>query len=211
VGVVRDAKYYSLREAPRPTAYVPLAQAELFGFSLDFELRTEPGAPAASVIPAVKATVAQADPSVSLVFTTLAGQVAESLTRERLLATLSGFFGGLALLLAVVGLYGTMAYGVTRRRTEIGIRMALGAAPARVLRMVLGEAGLLLASGLALGALGALAAARLLTSFLFGVTPTDPTTLALSALTLAAAAAAAAALPAWRASRLDPMVPLREE
>ncbi|HKG91069.1 MAG TPA: ABC transporter permease, partial [Gemmatimonadaceae bacterium] len=211
VGVVRDAKYSSLREGPRPTAYVPLAQAELFGFSLDFELRSAEGTPAAALVPAVKAVVAQADPRISLEFTTLAGQLAASLTRERLLATLSGFFGALALLLAVVGLYGTMAYGVARRRTEIGIRLALGAAPARVLRMVLGEAGVLVASGVALGALGALAASRLLASFLFGVTPKDPTTLALSALTLAAAAAAAAAVPAWRAARLDPMVPLREE
>ena len=100
---------------------------------------------------------------------------------------------------------------VARRRSEIGIRIALGAARARVIRMVLGEVGRMVAVGLALGALGALAATRVVASFLYGVTPTDPTTIALSTLALVAAAAAAGALPAWRAARTDPVGALREE
>ena len=212
VGVVRDAKYASLREAERATVYVPLSQAELFGFSINFQLRSGAGGAAPSaLIPAVKAAVARTDPRVSLEFTTITAQLSQSLTRERLLATLSAFFGGLALLLAAVGLYGTTAYSVARRRGEIGIRIALGAARSTVLRMVLGDVGRTVAAGVLLGALGALAATRLVATFLYGVTPTDPATLALAAFTLALAAGAAAAIPAWRAARVDPVETLREE
>jgi ABC-type antimicrobial peptide transport system permease subunit len=127
------------------------------------------------------------------------------------LAVLSGFFGALALLLAVIGLYGTMAYSVTQRRNEIGIRMALGAGNSRVLGMVVGEAGMLVAAGIVGGTLLALASTRVLAAFLYGVTPTDPATLGISAIMLATIAMAAAAAPAWRAARLDPMTALRED
>jgi ABC-type antimicrobial peptide transport system permease subunit len=137
--------------------------------------------------------------------------VAASLVRPRLLATLSGFFGAVALLLAMIGLYGTLAHAVASRRSEIGVRLALGAVPARVLGMVLGEVGRLIVAGLALGVGAALAGTRLLEAFLYGVAPSDPGTLASSAAVLAAVAFAAGALPAWRAARLDPMRTLREE
>src|SRR6202020_1487132 len=119
------------------------------------------GAPTA-VIPAVKSAIAEVNRDVSLEFKTLAAQIDESLTRERRLATLSGFFGALALLLAMIGLYGVMSYNVARRRNEIGIRMALGAEQARVLSMVLREVAILIGAGLAIGVAAAMASARLL-------------------------------------------------
>jgi ABC-type antimicrobial peptide transport system permease subunit len=138
-------------------------------------------------------------------------QVAESLNRERLLATLSGFFGGLALLLATIGLYGVMSYSVARRRNEIGIRMALGAQQSRVLRMVLGEVTLVVIGGLVVGVGAAIATTRLVATFLYGLQANDPVTVALAVVMLGAVAALAGYLPARRASKLDPMVALREE
>jgi predicted permease len=209
VGVVRDTKYRSLREETQRLMYVPQSQQGPGGSSLAVELRAD-GA-AESLIPTVNRIAGEMSPRISLSFSVLSDRIASSLARERLLATLSGFFGGLALLLAVIGLYGTMAYSVARRRNEIGIRMALGAARADLLRLVLGEAGRLVGLGLVLGAIASLAATRLLASFLYGLSPNDPGTLALSALTLAAVALAAGTVPAWRAARLDPMTALREE
>jgi ABC-type antimicrobial peptide transport system permease subunit len=124
---------------------------------------------------------------------------------------LSGFFGALALLLAALGLYGVISYSVARRRNEIGVRMALGATRARIIRLVLGEVGRLVSVGVALGVLLALGATRLVATFLYGVEPNDPAMLALAAFTLAAVAIGAALIPARRAARLDPMVALREE
>jgi ABC-type antimicrobial peptide transport system permease subunit len=134
-----------------------------------------------------------------------------SLARERLLAMLSGLFGALALLLAVVGLYGTMAYSVARRRNEIGIRIALGAARTAVMRLVLGETGRLVLLGLLVGGAGAVVATRRVAPFLFGVTPSDPATWMTSALILAVVGLLAGALPAWRAARMDPNAVLRAE
>jgi predicted permease len=209
VGLVEDAKYATLREAPRPTVYLPTSQSEPVSTAITFELRVV-GAPA-SYRPLITEAVGQVSTNISLQLTTLDEVVDMSLNRERMLATLSGFFGGLALLLAVLGLYGTISYAVVRRRNEIGIRMTLGAARATVLRMVLAEVSRMAAIGIVLGALGALAATRLIASFLFGVTARDPATLAISASILAVVAIAAGALPAWRAARLDPMVALREQ
>ena len=209
VGVVRDAKYQRLDEVTPATAYFPLGVADGPNSVVNFEIRTG-GSPAA-IVRQVKSLAATVSPAVSLDITTLSTQVSESLTRPRLLAVLSGFFGALALLLAVIGLYGTMSYNVAQRRNEIGIRMALGAGNPRVLRMVIGEAARMVGLGIAAGALLALVSTRLVASFLFGVTPTDPTTLAVAALVLAMIALAAAAVPAWRAARLDPMKALRED
>jgi putative ABC transport system permease protein len=209
VGVVRDTKYRSLREEPEPVAYLPMTQGGIGGPSVEIELRSS--GRAAALIPSVTAAVAEVDRGLSLRYTTLADQLSGSLMRERLLATLSGFFGALALLLAAVGLYGTMAYSVARRRNEIGIRIALGAVRARVMRLVLGEVGRLVALGVLLGGAAAALGVRWMTPFLFGVAPSDPAIWVGSALTLAAAALAAGALPAWRAARLDPMSALREE
>ena len=209
VGVVEDAKYRRVDEEPLATAYVPLEQTGIWRPSIALALRTD-GAPAA-LVPVVTDAISQIHPSIALEFTTLDEQLATSLARPRLLATLSGFFGVLALLLAVIGLYGTISYSVARRRNEIGIRIALGAARLGMLRMVAGEAGNVVALGVALGALLALATNRLVASFLYGVTATDPATMTLSALILAAVAMAAGMVPAWRAAGVDPMVTLRED
>jgi putative ABC transport system permease protein len=209
IGVVKDAKYRTLREDILPTGYVPVTQEKAFT-SRTFEVRIASGTPAL-LIPSVKSVINAVNPNISLEFTLLAAQVDESLNRERLLATLSGFFGTLALLLATIGLYGVMSYNVARRRNEIGIRMALGAEQTRVLAMVLGEVAILIGVGLSIGLLAALATTRLLESFLYGINSTDPVTLFVAAAVLALVAAIAGYLPANRASRLDPMAALREE
>ena len=208
-GVVRDAKYQRLDETSLATAYLPLGQGDGPASELNFEIRS--GDAPANLVVAVRELVGRMSPAIALDFTTLSAQVDASLTRPRLLATLSGFFGALALLLAVIGLYGTMSYNVTRRRNEIGIRMALGAAGPRVLRMVVGEAGRLVAIGIVCGTVLAFATTRLVASLLYGVAPTDPATFTFAALVMGAAAMAAAALPAWRAGRVNPMEALREQ
>jgi predicted permease len=207
VGIVADAKYQDLREDTVSTVYVPMAQSEEPGST--FEVRAT-GSPMA-LIGEVKQAVAAVSPHSTMEFTPLSQQLAESLQRERLLATLAGFFGGLALLLAALGLYGVLAYNVARRRSEIGIRMALGAESRAVLTMVLREAGLLIGAGVVLGVAGALAAARLVATFLYGLRPDDPPTLASAAAVLAGVAAIAAYLPARRAAMVDPMTALRDE
>jgi ABC-type antimicrobial peptide transport system permease subunit len=150
-------------------------------------------------------------PTSVVTFRTMASQVQDSLLRERLMATLSGFFGGLAALLATVGLYGVVAYSVARRRNEIGIRMALGADRRQIVRMVMREAGMLVAAGVVVGLLLAVAAARAATALLFGLSPGDPLTLATAAGGLGLIAMLASYLPALRASRLEPTEALREE
>src|SRR5262249_48725599 len=150
------------------------------------------------------------NPGVSMQFRTLGDQVDASLTQERLVAMLSGFFGALALLLAGLGLYGVTSYAVTRRRGEIGIRMALGAAPAGGVRLVLGRVVWLVAIGVTIGVGVSAWASRFVSSLLFGLQPRDPVTLVASVITLAAVGAVAGWLPAWRASRIDPAEVLRE-
>ena len=209
VGVVQDAKYQRLNETETATAYLPLTQSDPWNSGLYFELRAD-GDPRA-LVPAVRTLAGDVNHAISLDFVTLSEQVAASLARPRLLATLSAFFGALALLLATVGLYGTVAYSVARRRSEIGIRIALGAEGSRVVRMILSEVGRLVVAGAMLGTLIALAATRLLRSFLYGLTATDPATIALAVLSLAVVGLVAGAGPAWRAARHDPLDVLREE
>ncbi len=194
IGIVKDAKYEDLRQDVPPTAYRAMSQIDKPRSSTNFEVRIASGAPAA-MIPAVKSAIAEVNRDVSLEFKTLAMQVDESLARERLLATLSGFFGALALLLAMIGLYGVMSYNVARRRNEIGIRMALGAEQSRVLRMVLREVAILIAIGLAIGLGAALATTRFVESFLYGMKPNDPWTLSIAAAVLASVAALAGLPP----------------
>ena len=208
VGVVKDAKYRSLRAEGEAIAYYPLSQLPPMRWA-NFLLRAN--GPATSLIPGVKAAVDEVNHDITLQFRTLSVQLDESLGRERLLATLSGFFGALALALAVIGLYGVMSYNVARRRNEIGIRMALGAEQARVLRMVLGEVAILIVAGLALGLAVAVFSTRLLASFLYRLEPNDPTTLVTACVVLAVSAVVAGFLPARRAANLDPMTALREE
>jgi ABC-type antimicrobial peptide transport system permease subunit len=206
IGVVKDAKYNSLRQEQPAIAYLPGASG---GASTTFELRT--AGPPANLAPAARAVMEKVNPAIALEFRTMAVQVAESLTRERLLATLSAFFGGLALLLAAVGLYGVISHNMARRRGEIGIRMALGAERTRVLRMVMGDVAIVAGIGLAAGLGASLAVTKYVASFLYGVTPTDARVLSSAALLFGVVAAIAGYVPARRASRLDPMNALREE
>ncbi|MGE5324449.1 MAG: ADOP family duplicated permease [Actinomycetota bacterium] len=211
IGLVRDAKYESVRETTLAQAFFPVAQIPT-GEDFDaqyFELRT--AARSSAVISLVQSAVAQVNKSISLEFSSLAEQVDDSLVQERLLATLSTFCGGLALLLAMIGLYGAVSYGVTQRRSEFGIRIALGAAPGSILGLVMREVVVILLGGAVGGVLISLLAVRLVQKFLFGLTPDDPATFVAAVVLLAAVAILAAYLPARRAMRVDPMVALRDE
>jgi ABC-type antimicrobial peptide transport system permease subunit len=159
----------------------------------------------------VKRATAEVNPAIVLKFRVFETIVREGLLRERLMATLSGFFGFLAVVLAMVGLYGVISYMVVRRKNEIGIRIALGADRIRILRMILQEAAGLLGVGLAVGTLLALIAGLAASTFLYGLRPSDPFTFVLAGISLSAVAIAASILPARRASKLDPMQALREE
>ena len=166
----------------------------------------------AALISQIRSVIRAEDPNVAVAkVATLSEMVDRSLGQERLLAKLAGFFGGLALLLAAIGLYGVMAYAVARRTNEIGIRMALGARPGMVLKMVMGESLTLVALGLAVGIPTALACGKLVEARLYGVAAGDAGTIAGAATVLLAVAAAASYLPARRAARLDPLEALREE
>jgi ABC-type antimicrobial peptide transport system permease subunit len=175
--------------------------------SITVNIRASAGSPAL-LARSVAASIARVNPQLTVTFRPLADQVDDSLARERVLATLAGFFGGLALLLAALGLYGVTAYAVTRRRTEIGIRMALGAAPAGVVRLVLSRVTMLI--GVLVGAGISLWASKFVASLLFGLEPRDPLTVLGAIATLAAVGGFAGWLPAWRASRIDPADVLRE-
>src|SRR5579872_716485 len=175
-----------------------------------FELRTA-GHPLA-LANTVRRIVAEAAPRVPVYnVTTQSDQIDETISQELTFADLCSGFAALALVIACVGLYGLMAYAVSRRTNEIGIRMALGAQRRRILWMVLREAMALCAAGLAIGLVCAWSAASIVESFLFGIKPADPAALAVSLVVLTAAAALAGYAPAWRATRIDPMAALRHE
>ena len=213
VGLARDAKYTSLRAETPPTAYLPWLQELRSAGSVFFEVRTagDPEAAVAEVRRAVREV--DANLPVNNVKTQIE-QADETLALERLFAKLLSLFGLLAQTLAAVGLYGVLAWSVARRTHEIGVRMALGAARADVLRMVLRQGMTLTLAGVALGLLGAYALARYLeslTGMLYGVEPADPLTFALIALLLTLVALLACHVPARRATKVDPMVALRYE
>ena len=209
VGVVKDLKYENLRDPAPPQAYLPYWQDEKFRF-MTFYLRTrlEPR----QLIEKVREQVRRLDPNIPVVdMRTVVEQIGLSLKTERLVASLSVVFGALATALAVIGLYGVMAYTVARRRREIGIRVALGALQSDVLWMVMQQVVVLSGTGLAIGGLLAFALSSVIRSQLYGLQPHDPFTYVSAAVVLAAAACAAGFIPSWRASRVDPMHALRHE
>jgi predicted permease len=205
VGVVGDTKYDSLRRKIVPIVYVPLTSGGCY-----FELRTatDPRALAS----AVRSAASQVDSNLPLSHVSTQTQVIDKLlSQERLIAFVSSFFGLVALALACIGLYGLLSYEVSRRTREIGIRMALGAQKADMLRRVVGQGLRPALLGLGTGIVGALAFTRLLSSLLFGVKPTDPLTFAVVSLILSGVATFASYVPAWRAMKVDPMIALRYE
>lgn len=210
VGVVRDAKYGSLRAPAPPTAYVPYTQHRTPLSSMCFEVRAE-GDPMA-LVNSVRSAVSDVVPGVPIGdVKTQARLIDDSLGQETMYGRMFGFFGLLALLLACVGLYGTMSYALGRRTREIGIRMALGAAQARVLRSVLAEALVIAVVGVSAGGFLAWAGARYVESLLFEVTPFDLPTITAAVLIMLTVALGAGYVPARRASRLEPLKALREE
>jgi predicted permease len=209
VGVVKDTKYTDLREPFTPLAHLATSQDGDPGQSLQIVVRADTAM--AGVTAAITRAISEVNPTIAIQYQAVKTQVQQSLLRERLMATLSGFFGGLAVLIATIGLYGVMSYMVARRRIEIGVRMALGADRAAVVQMIVREAAVLLVAGLAVGAVLSVFAARTADTFLYGLTPGDPVTLALAMAGLAAVTLFASWVPARRASRLAPTVALREE
>lgn len=209
VGIVGDAKYMSLREAMPPTVFMPLEQyPEREGRDV-FEIRT--AVQPSGLIRTVVASVAGVSREIPLEFNTLKQEADDTMVQDRLLAMLSAFFGVVALLLAMIGLYGTISYRITMRRAEYGIRIALGAEAGSILRLVIRDVAILLVAGESAGIGISLIASNALRKLLFGIGPQDSTTIAASAALLALAALAAAYLPARRATNVDPMVALRYE
>jgi len=208
IGVVRDAKYNSLRQDTRPMFYVPIAQLPRSLRSL--EVRT--GHAASAIVAPVRQALAEVTKDIMIRrVVPLTEQVDQSLAAERLTMRVCTFFGCLALALACVGLYGVIAYAVAQRTAEIGVRMALGANAKAVVWLVFRETGRVILTGVAIGLPLALASTRLLSGFLYGLTATDPVTVATATASLVAAAALSAYIPARRAARVDPLVALRAE
>lgn len=210
VGVVQNSKIYRLTEAPQPYFYVPMRQIYRPEMGLVFYVRASSSI--SSAITALQRQAQAVDPAVPVFdVTSLNDIIAASLFTQRISASLLGVLGNVALLLAAVGLYGVMAYSVAQRTNEIGIRMALGALSRDVLRLVLGQAAKLAMMGVVVGIAVALALTRLMSTLLFGVSATDPTTFAGVALLLVVVALAASYVPVRRAMKLDPVVALRYE
>ena len=208
VGVVRDAKYSELREPPPATVYLPYKQLPLGAMAVLVRTAGDPVA----AMPAVRDVVRQVDANVPVMdMATQADHIERRLVQERVFAQAYSLFGALALLVAAIGIFGLMSYNVTRRTTEIGIRMALGAQRQTVLQMILREALVLVAIGVVVGVAAALGAGRAVASLLFGLQPTDAVTTATAVLLMVAVASLAGYLPARRASRLGPMQALRHD
>ena len=212
VGVVRNTKYQNVRDSLGPLAYFAEAQepnpdATLAGV----KVLVRGLVPVEQLTTPITAAARDINPGTLVTYRTLDEDIRRSFQRERMMAILSGFFGALGALIATIGLYGVISYSVARRRNEIGVRMALGAAGSTVRRMILAEAAVLLATGLGVGALLSLGASRAAGALLFGLQPNDPATIVAGAGLLAIVAALASYVPAWRASRLSPTIALRDE
>jgi putative ABC transport system permease protein len=209
VGLVKDTKYNDLREEFTSIAFLSEAQDEHPDLEAQFVVRsTEPLLEIAS---SVKTALAEIHPAMVVNFRVFRTTVREGLLRERLMATLSGFFGALAAVLAMIGLYGVISYMVIRRTNEIGIRMALGAKPRGILTMVLREAASLLGIGLAIGTVLAVLGAMVARGLLFGLRPNDPMTVFMAIAMLAAVAMVASYLPARCVANVNPIAALRDE
>jgi predicted permease len=208
VGLVKDSKYQSLSSTLEPLVFLASTQDPA---GLGTNLIIQSHEPIGPLTANVKNAILGENASVEMVFQVFKTQVQESLLRERLMATLSGFFGILAALLASVGLYGVISYMVARRKNEIGIRVACGANRIDIVRLVFREAGVLLGVGMAIGIALTLGGLRLTQALLYGLQASDPVTIVLAVALLASVSLLASWVPAYRASRLDPVQALREE
>jgi len=210
IGVAKDVRQRGVERPAGAELYVSLDQHGVAPPSMNVVMRTT--LPPVALSGTIARAVREVDPAVPIVrLRDMDSVFAESIRRPRLLAQLLGAFGGLALLLAAIGTYGVLSYMVTERRREIGIRVALGAARSDVLTQIIKQGLQVTLLGVAIGLAGALGVNRLIASLLFGVQPTDIVTIAFVIATITAVAAVASWLPAWRASRLDPNVVLRDE
>jgi predicted permease len=212
VGVVADAVYTAPREGMLPAMYEPLAQrgsGEWIWGTAVLTIKSVPGQ-RALVERDVARALTQADPTVVFTSGTFDQVIAATVTQERLVAMMAGFFGALALVLAALGLYGIVAHAVGARRTEIGLRMALGAQPTGIVRLVFRRVAVLIVAGLTIGLAGSWWAARFIAPLLFQVEARDPMTFSGTAAVLVAVGVLAAWVPARRAARLDPATVLRE-
>jgi putative ABC transport system permease protein len=209
VGVVGDVREDSLEKPPDPTIYVNYRQRPQATQQFTVLIRTD--SDPSSIIPSARAILRALDPAVPPTFSTVEQILSTSLASRRFNLLLVGAFGGSALLLAMAGLYGVMAYVVARRKAEFGIRVALGASAGAIQRMVLKQGFVIAMAGVAIGILGALALTRALRSLLFGLSATDPVTLAGVSAVLIVVALAACYIPARRAAKVDPMVAIRYE
>ena len=209
VGVVGDVRQSSPGSPPQPTLYMPMEQHPYHSNELQVIVRTDSAPP--TMTSAVRKAAYDLNPEMAVRFTTMEEMVSDSIAAPRFRTFLASTFALLALLLAMAGIYGVMSYVVTQRTSELGLRMALGAARGDVIGLVLSRAALLAAGGLAIGAGLSLAVSRLVAAMLFGLNATDPATYAMVLVSVGGIAILAAAGPAWRASRIDPMVALRQE
>jgi predicted permease len=209
VGVVKDSVYNDMHQPFVPIAYLARAQVEKPQTDATFLIRSQVGL--ASLLNSVKGTIAGVNPAIDVQFKVLRTQIRESLVQDELMATLCGFFGVLAVTLAAIGLYGVISYTVAKRTNEIGIRMALGAQRSGVIGLILREVAVLIAIGVVVGVGLTLAGSKASGSLLFGLKPHDPLTLALAIVILATIGFAASFIPARRATRVDPVVALRDE
>ena len=209
VGVVGDVRQDSPASAPAPELYMPLKQHPFHANELQVVVRAqvEPG----SLAGAVRQKIQALNPEIATKFTNMDAMVADSIARPRFRLLLIGAFAGLALLLAMVGVYGVMSFVITQRTSEFGLRMAMGAVPRDLVALVFARASVLALAGLGFGFVLSIAAGRALTSMLFGLNPEDAITYLAVALAFVPVVLLAAAAPAWRAARIDPLAALREE
>jgi len=209
---VGDAVYRSVRDPAQPTIFVPLNQATWaptgMTAQLSLSIRSTQGPPVL-LSRSVERGIGAVNPELTVNFTSLADRVAASLAQDRIVALLSAAFAALGLVLASVGLYGVTAYAVSRRRTEIAVRMAMGATASAVIRLIVRRVSALAAIGVTIGALASLWASRFVASLLYGVAPQDPIIVLGAALTLVAVVLLASLLPAFRASQTDAAATLR--
>jgi hypothetical protein len=210
IGVARDNRYGNVRDMPRDVAYYPMFQSANIGNPPTFEVRY--AGSAGELLTSIRDAVARIDSGLTVFqATTLEARTRDSLARERLLALLSTYVGGFALLLACIGLYGLMMYSVVQRTPELGLRMALGSRPAAIRGIVLRDSFLTVIGGAVIGLVTAAFLVRFVRSQLYALEPTDPLAFGAAVALLFSIAAAAAYLPAWRASRINPVTALRQQ